>query len=128
MIKEYKYMINKGNEDIIRIESVQINNFGFSDEFTKAKEEKAVAQQKLLAEQQNTQIKQEQANQKKVEAQGEADASIIKANGEAEANRIINESLTDGVLNKQMLDKWDGKLPTVNGSGQNILDVSSLLK
>lgn len=131
VLDELQKKINEalgGNDNIIQITSVQINNFGFSEEFTKAKEEKSVAQQKLLAEKQNTQIKEEQANQKKVEAQGEADASIIKANGEAEANRKLQESLTDGVLKKQMLDKWDGKLPTVSGNAQNILDVNSLIK
>lgn len=49
----------------------------------------------------------------------EAEKKIAEAEGQAEANRILNESLTEENLEKQMLenqskaiDKWNGQLPT----------------
>lgn len=124
--KKINYTLNE-NEDVIKIESVQINNFEFSEKFAKAKEEKAIAQQELLEEQQRTLIIQEQANQKKIEAQGEADSEIIKAKGQDEANKIIQESLNDNTLKYKFLEEWDKKLPTVMGNGQSVMDITSLV-
>lgn len=44
-------------------------------------------------------------------AKAEAERLQVEAQGKAEANRIISESLTDKILQKQAIDKWDGKTP-----------------
>jgi regulator of protease activity HflC (stomatin/prohibitin superfamily) len=86
-------------------ESVNIINFDFSDEFTKAIEAKVVAVQKVLeAENKLRQIEVE-ARQAEQVAKGEAAASIARANGQAEANKIIDASLTDKVLRYMFIDK-----------------------
>lgn len=38
----------------------------------------------------------------------------------AEANKIISESLTDRLIQQQMYEKWDGKLPTYVGGDASI--------
>ena len=43
------------------------------------------------------------------EAQQRAEKVISDA--QAEANRLLEKSLTDGVLKQQYIEKWDGKLP-----------------
>lgn len=45
-----------------------------------------------------------EAKTAKTKADGEAQAAISKANGEAEANRVLNESLTDKILQQRWID------------------------
>ncbi|HEX4339307.1 MAG TPA: SPFH domain-containing protein [Polyangiaceae bacterium] len=49
-------------------------------------------------------------------AQGEADAVLIRARADAKANEIIRYSTTGSVLQYRALERWDGKLPMMNGS------------
>src|SRR5262249_47353508 len=49
-------------------------------------------------------------------AQGEADAVLIRARADARANEIIRLSTTETVLHYRALQRWDGKLPLMNGS------------
>ena len=76
-----------------------------------------VAQFEAEATQQITQAHggAEAARQK---AQGEADALLIRARAEAQANEIIRLSMTAAVLQYRAVERWDGKLPTYQGSGQ----------
>ena len=50
-------------------------------------------------------------------AQGEADAVLIRARADAKANEIIRYSTTGTVLQYRALERWDGKLPLMNGGG-----------
>lgn len=88
------------------LDDVSIVNVAFSDEFNKAIEQKQVAQQQA-----------EQAVFKAQEASQSAQAAINIARGEAEANRLKAQSITAELLQLRALEKWDGKLPTVTGSG-----------
>jgi regulator of protease activity HflC (stomatin/prohibitin superfamily) len=54
-----------------------------------------------------------------VTAKKQAEALIIKAKGEAESQKLLQQTLTSQLLQKQLIDKWDGTLPTVTG-GNNI--------
>jgi regulator of protease activity HflC (stomatin/prohibitin superfamily) len=101
---------------------VSITNFDFSEEFNKAIEQKQVAQQ--MAEKQKYVLQQ---------AQLEAQTSITKAKGVAESGRINAQALqVQGgrlVLAREWIDKWDGKLPTVQGGsgGSMILDLRDVM-
>ena len=100
----------------INIREINIINFAFSAEFNAAIEAKQTAQQNALkAEQDLARIK--------VEAQ----QKVEQAKGEAEANRLKNQEITDNILKQQMIEKWDGKLPTVMGNSDTMLDIDSLL-
>lgn len=52
-------------------------------------------------------------------AEAEAESTLKKAEAQAKANRLIAESLSSNpvVLQSIALEKWDGKLPYVNGGG-----------
>ncbi|HVW25483.1 MAG TPA: SPFH domain-containing protein [Polyangiaceae bacterium] len=50
-------------------------------------------------------------------AQGEADSVLIRARADAKANEIIRYSTTGAVLQYRALERWDGKLPLMNGGG-----------
>lgn len=79
----------------------------FSPEFSKAVEEKQIAEQRA-----------QRAVYIAREAEQEAEATINRAKGQAEAQRLLRESLTAELLQKQAIEKWDGKFPQVlGGSG-----------
>jgi hypothetical protein len=45
----------------------------------------------------------------------------IIAEAQADANRKIQESLTDDLIELKKIEAWDGKLPTVLGTGADTL-------
>jgi regulator of protease activity HflC (stomatin/prohibitin superfamily) len=114
---------------------VKIGQFGFigrprpPQQITDAINNSTAAQ--YLAAQKQNELQQSVADAKKrvADAQGEADAAITKAKGQSEANRLLNESLSDKVLQRysldvqwHLIDKWNGQLPvTSTGQGANML-------
>ena len=50
------------------------------------------------------------------EAEGEAQAMKIKADAEAYYNRTISASLTHNIVLEDWIEKWDGKMPQIQGS------------
>lgn len=59
-------------------------------------------------------------------AEADAEAKIKAAEAEAEANRKIAESLTPELIDKIKYEKWNGQLPTVQGSTGTIIDMGSV--
>ena len=86
-----------------------------------AEKDKQVA---LIEAEKNKETAMIQAEQAKIKAEGEAEAKKIAAEAEAEANRKIAESLTPELIEKIKYEAWDGKLPTVQGSGMSIIDIT----
>ena len=122
----------------IVIESVSLINIDPDEETRSAVQKKVNAQQDLeLAkiEQQTANVNAEKekevaitkANQEKETAQINAEAKLIEAQAEAESNRLIAQSLTPELIEKQKYEKWDGKLPTVQAGGGSsiIVDASN---
>lgn len=78
-----------------------------------AQKDKEVA---LIAAEQERQVAEINAEKAKIKAEGEAEATRIKAEADAAANKMIAESLTDKLILKIKFERWDGKLPTIQGS------------
>ena len=99
--------------NLLVIEDIVLENITLSKELESAIESKMVQEQeaaKARFTQQKSQI--------------EADTAIIKAKGEAEAIRIRGEALRDtpGLIQLQIVEKWDGRSPLViggNTGGEN---------
>ena len=107
------------HRDIV-VETVFITDFKFSQAFADQIEQKVVAFQKFLTEQNNLRAIQVIANQTVVQAQAQARANIAKANGESQAIRIINEQLRQNpqYLQWQAINRWNGQMPySLGGSG-----------
>lgn len=106
--------------DILILEDLVVENIVLSKELETAIESKMVQEQEA-AKARFTQQK----------AQIEADTAIIRAKGEAEAIRIRAEAIRDnpGLIQLQIVEKWDGRSPLViggsaggdTGGGANIL-------
>ncbi|GET37453.1 prohibitin family protein [Microseira wollei] len=93
----------------IIVDDVSLVNFGFSPEFTKAIEAKQIAEQEA-----------KQAEYIALKASKEAQGEVNRAKGQAEAQRLLRENLTPQILQKQAIEKWDGRFPQVMG-GNNAL-------
>jgi len=78
--------------------------------------ENRVRQVKAEAEQAVTQA-QGQASAARARAKGEADSRLITAKAEARANLIMKYSMTPSVLQYRALERWNGRLPVMNGGG-----------
>ncbi len=123
----------------IIVEAVSITNFEFSSEFTKAIEAKVVAtQQALQAENKLRQIEVE-ARQVEAAAKGQANAAIAKAEGDAqaikivaqaqtEANKLLQESLSEPVLRYQLIQELEHAKVVVVPSDINLLLSDTLVK
>lgn len=63
--------------------------------------------------------------QKQIEsARGDSASTIIRARAEAEANRLKQQSLTPLLVQKEMIDKWNGALPQYGTVPQLFRDVT----
>src|SRR5919204_2985220 len=97
----------------ILVETVFITDFKFSGAFASQIEQKVVAFQKYLTEQNNLRAVQVVANQTVVQAQAQARSNVAKAQGESEAIRIITEQLRQSpqYLQWQAINRWNGQMP-----------------
>jgi prohibitin 1 len=84
----------------IILDDVSIVNVSFSREFNAAIESKQVAEQDA-----------QRARFVALKAEQEAQAEINRAKGAAEAQRLQQQTLTQEILQKQAIEKWDGKFP-----------------
>jgi prohibitin 2 len=114
----------------ITIDDIYLANIGFSQEYVRAVEEKQVAQQRVLTEQQILAQRQIQAQQLVAQAQGEADATVARARGQSDANRQLNASLTERVIQYALVQRLSDKITVaLLPAGQGILlDPRSLLQ
>ena len=99
--------------------SVSILDMDAGEAIEKAIEEEAVAKKAVETAEQNLLKAEAEAKQKSVKAQAEQDAArieaetkLIEAEAEKKANELLIQSLTDEVLRKEWINKWDGKMPT----------------
>ena len=91
----------------IIIDNFNLTDLSFSAEYTKAIEDKQVAEQNLER------------------AKLEAEAKLVEAQATKKANDLLKQSLTKELIAKQMIEKWDGKLPTTY-AGDDVLGIFNI--
>ena len=137
----------------ITVTDFNIIDFDFSIDFINAVEAKQVAEQvkKKAATENETaiaqaerekqvSIKQSEAEAEKVRIQAEANAEKVRIEAEAKANAVkmaaeaeafrlesINKNLTDLTIENTFAEQWDGKLPSVVGDANALLNLTDLL-
>lgn len=101
----------------LTLTNVSITNHDFSDAYETAVEEKKIAEQKVEAEKSRQQ-------QLIVEAENKvklAELKIKEFELQAQANQIESQSLTQQILTKMMIEKWNGELPKVTSDAQPLI-------
>ena len=124
----------------ITVEDLLIDNIDFTSEFKQSIEEKQIAAQNALREQERISQRQAEAQQgiesakgeaeqERERARGAADAITIRAKAQAEANTLLDESLTAQVIQYLAVDKLADDLDiALLPSGQGvIIDPATLL-
>ena len=125
-----KKSVSKDGLDIHKV--YLVGSIKLPESVTKSLNAKIEATQR--AQQRENELREAQAEaQKKIaEAKGKAESDIEKARGEAEAillrakataeaNRTINKSLTEDLIEYEKIKVWDGKLPQVTGSNSALM-------
>jgi regulator of protease activity HflC (stomatin/prohibitin superfamily) len=102
----------------VQVQNVFITDFKFSAAFSTQIEQKVVAFQKFLTEQNNLRAIEVVANQTVAQAEGQARANAARASGESEAINIITQQLRESpeYLQWQAITKWNGQMPYALGS------------
>lgn len=90
---------------------------------TQAINAKIEATQKAQQRENELQTAKAQAEIAREEARGEADALIIAATAEAKANELKKQSVSEGLVQYTLAQRWDGKLPQVTGSATPLLNL-----
>lgn len=106
---------NKVSKYGINIDDFNIIDLDFSEEYSKAIEEKQVAEQKVLT-----------AKQQLEKSKIESEKKIVEAEAEAKANELKKKTLTQEIIMQDFINKWNGELPKVTSSN-NLFDISSVL-
>jgi regulator of protease activity HflC (stomatin/prohibitin superfamily) len=89
-------------------------------------------QQKMAAQQQAQQAEYElQKNQMLAKAdvakaEGEAQSILVRAKAQAEANRLLQSTLSQGLIQSKAIDKWDGVLPQVSSGATPFIDLRAM--
>jgi regulator of protease activity HflC (stomatin/prohibitin superfamily) len=103
MTKEIAELVKPKN---LILDKVLLRTVNFSTEYSKAIEQKVIAEQKI-----------KQAEFEVKEASQRAEAKVIEAKGLAEAQLLQQRTLNAEYLQLEAIKKWDGKLPQVTGNG-----------
>ena len=101
----------------ITVTAFAIENLSFDDAFEQSIQGKVIAAQDALKMQNKTAEKEEEAKQKVISAQAEADSAKIKADAEAYAIEQVQKQLTNSpnYIDYMKIQQWDGKLPAAVG-------------
>lgn len=100
------------NEHIL-VQQVSITDFSFSPQFEQSIEQKAKAEQDALTEKNNLAKVQYIAQQRVIDAEANANVTVLAAKAQAESLHIQNEELAKStqVLALRWIEKWNGQLP-----------------
>lgn len=111
----------KYGKDTIQVNKIVISSIDFEKSYDRAIQKKQLAQQEYEAQQ----VK----NKKNLEtAQANAKAKVVAAEAEAKANKLKEKTITKDILTQQMIEKWDGQMPKVNGQNGAMFNLDSLIK
>ncbi|MDE7360958.1 MAG: hypothetical protein K2N38_03385 [Oscillospiraceae bacterium] len=105
----------------IVVTAFAIENISFDDAFEQSIQAKVIAAQDALKMQNKTAEKEEEAKQKVIAAQAEADSQKIKADAEAYAIEAVQKQLTQSpnYIEYMKIMNWDGVLPQAIGTEVN---------
>lgn len=86
----------------IQVDDISLVHLHFSQRFADAVEAKQIAEQEA-----------KKAGFMAAKALKEAEVKVNLAKGDAEAQRLLKETLSPEILQKQAIEKWNGNLPSI---------------
>src|SRR5215467_8760271 len=97
------------------VDKVNLGASHLPDTIEKQLQQKMAAQQQAQQADYELQRQQTLAKARVAEAEGEAQATLVKAKAQAEANRLLQETLSDLLIQNKAIDRWNGTLPQFTG-------------
>jgi len=104
------------SENGILLDEVGIRELKFNPQYVQAIEAKQIEAVKIQTEKNIA----EQAKYQK-------EARITQAEGQAKEQELQKQTITENLLQKMWIEKWDGKLPSVMGQGTTLMDISQFV-
>ncbi|MBD2517874.1 prohibitin family protein [Nostoc sp. FACHB-973] len=102
----------------VAVDDISLVHVHFSERFSEAVEAKQIAEQEA-----------KRAEFIALKATKEAETQVNLARGEAEAHRLLRDGLTPEILQRQAIEKWDGKLPLiVSKEAPKLMNIGEFLK
>ena len=104
------------------VEDIIISDINLSPQLKQAIEAKMVQEQEAAKAKYTNQKAEADAETARSTARGVADANLIQATAEAESIRIRGEALRQnpGVIQLQLIEKWNGVSPQIVGGGSGV--------
>jgi regulator of protease activity HflC (stomatin/prohibitin superfamily) len=118
LIEKAQKQLSDSVGDMFEIEKLTVvGSFRLPDPVLKALEAKIAATQKAMMKE--NELREAEAEAKKVvaKARGDAEGRLALAEAEAKANYLVAKSLTPELVQWQALAKWNGALPQFTGGG-----------
>jgi len=114
-----QHLITKMAPFNIAVSNISLVNFGFSQAYQQAIEDKVISAQKTAKAQQDLERIKVEANSRIAQADGEAKAIAIQA-------AAIQSNGGANYVQLQWIEKWDGKLPTtvLGGDSKTLMNIS----
>lgn len=79
------------------------------------------AAQRAIEAQNKVVQSQAEGEQRIAAARADSTAAVVKAAGQAEANRLLQSTVTPMILQRMTIEKWNGALPQVQGTGTPLI-------
>jgi regulator of protease activity HflC (stomatin/prohibitin superfamily) len=103
--------------------------FRLPDEVVNMINAKINASQKTLQKTQEVESAKADAQKAIEDARGRAESVLLEAEAQAKANKILSESITPELVKYKAIERWDGKMPKVQGTSNGmLLNSDDLLK
>ena len=113
-----QHLVSKMGPFNIAVSNISLVNFGFSQAYQQAIEDKVISAQKTAKAQQDLERIKVEANSRIAQADGEAKAIAIQA-------AAIQSNGGANYVQLQWIEKWDGKLPTtvLGGDTKTLMNI-----
>lgn len=112
----------------VQFVSITINDMDAGEALEAAITAEAVAKKEVETAAQQLLKTETEAKQKSVQAQADQDAAkikaetkLIEAEAERKANEMLNQSMSDEILQKLWIEKWNGTMPTYYGGDAGLM-------
>src|SRR3984957_19379868 len=92
----------------------------------KQMQEKMAAQQQAQQAEYELQKQQMLAKAEVAKAEGEAQSILVRAKAQGEADRLLQTTLSQNLIQSKAIDKWDGSLPEVSGGATPFIDLRGM--
>lgn len=105
------------------LDKVNLGASHLPESLEKQMQEKMAAQQQAQQAEYELQKQQMLAKAEVAKAEGEGQSILVRAKAQAEANRLLQSTLSQNLIQSKAIDKWNGVLPQVSGGSTPFIDL-----